>query len=380
MQPRKHLWITCSVLLIAALLVACEAPAAAPAPPTDTPVPSADTPVPPAAESNPVAVIKAWADAIYSGDVDAALSYFTDDGKYLIGYTANDKEQMRGVFNWLASLETKHENFDCQAQDDKIACTYAVLDGCIAAFDAEGLPIEVTFALQDGKIKEAIGSGTGPEWDAYWDFTSTSGSWMRAFRREEYARFQEGTVEGGKLIVKLCREYENAVKIQEPATAAAAQALVYALNSGDADAAMALLTDDARFRLLNEEAAGTDQLRAMFDWLAGEKAQYQITDCEWQGISTQCAMTVVDGCVTAFGAPDGLPGKMTFSSLEDGTLRNVSSILAGAVRKSYGDWIEAERAWASENRAEEFAQAEGYSQAAGANVVKLCQEYAETLK
>ena len=46
------------------------------------------------------------------------------------------------------------------------------------------------------------------------------------FRPEEYARFQEGTVEGGKLIVKLCREYENAVKIQEPATAAAAQALV----------------------------------------------------------------------------------------------------------------------------------------------------------
>ena len=53
MQPRKHLWITCSVLLIAALLVACEAPAAAPAPPTDTPVPPADTPVPPAAESIP---------------------------------------------------------------------------------------------------------------------------------------------------------------------------------------------------------------------------------------------------------------------------------------------------------------------------------------
>ncbi len=93
MQPRKHLWITCSVLLIAALLVACEAPAAAPAPPTDTPVPPTDTPVPPAAESNPVAVVKAWADAIYSGDVDAALSYFTDDGKYLIGYTANDKER-----------------------------------------------------------------------------------------------------------------------------------------------------------------------------------------------------------------------------------------------------------------------------------------------
>jgi ketosteroid isomerase-like protein len=373
MQPRKHLLATCSVLLMAVLVAACAAPAAAPAPPTDTPVP-------PAAESDPVAVIKAWADAIYSSDVDAALSYFTDDGKYLVGYTADGKEQMRGVFDWLASLETKHENFDCQAQDGKIACTYAVLDGCIAAFNAEGLPVKATFALQDGKIKEAVGSGTGPEWNAYWDFTSTSGSWMRVFRPEEYARFQEGTVEGGKLIVKLCREYENAVKTQGPATTAAAQGLVNAINSGNADAALAFLTDDAKFAMLNDKAAGVEELRSMFDWLAGRETQFQISDCEWKGISTQCAMTVVDGCVMAFGTRDGLPGKMTFSSLEDGTLRNVSSVLAGAERKSYGDWIEAERAWANENRADELAQAEGYSQPAGAMVVKLCQEYAETLK
>ena len=44
------------------------------------------------------------------------------------------------------------------------------------------------------------------------------------------------------------------------------------------------------------------------------------------------------------------------------------------------EWIEAERAWASENRADELAQTEGYSQEAGAMAVKLCQEYAETLK
>ncbi len=376
MQPRKHLLATCSVLLIAALLAACAAPAAAPAPPVDTPEPPADTPEPPAAESDPVAVVQAWADAMYRGDVDAALDLFTDDGSYMIGGTASRPQEMRWLFDWYASLETKWEILDCQPKDASIACDLAVLDGCIAASGSKGLPMKATFTLQDGKIKEAVGSGTGPEWNAYWDFTSTSGSWMRVFRPEEYARFQEGTVEGGKLIIKLCREYKNAVKTQGPATAAAAQSLVNAINSGNADAALALLTDDAKFGMLNDKAAGVEELRSMFDWLASRETQFQISDCEWKGISTQCAMTVVDGCVTAFGAPDGLPGKMTFSSLEDGTLRNVSGVLAGAERKSYDEWIEAESAWASTNRAEEFAQAEGYSQAAGAMAVKLCQEYA----
>ena len=44
-------------------------------------------------------------------------------------------------------------------------------------------------------------------------------------------------------------------------------------------------------------------------------------------------------------------------------------------------WLEAESASGpGADRAEEFAQAGGYSPEAGAMAVKLCQEYAETLK
>ena len=136
----------------------------------------------------PSAVVQAWADAINSGDVDAALDLFTDDGKYLIGYTAYGKEPMRWVFNWLAGLETKWEILDCQPQDDTIACNLTVLDGCIAVSASPGLPIKAMFTLQDGKIKEAAGSGTGPEWNAYWDFVSIVRSWERVFRPEEWPR------------------------------------------------------------------------------------------------------------------------------------------------------------------------------------------------
>jgi hypothetical protein len=170
------------------------------------------------------------------------------------------------------------------------------------------------------------------------------------------------------------------MKIQEPATAAAAQGLVDAINSGDADAALALLTDEAKFGMLNDKAEGAEELRSMFDWLAGKETQYQINDCEWQGISTQCAVSVTDGCIAASGAVDGLHGKMTFYSEEDGTLRQVNVAPPAAERKPYEAWLEAETAWASANRADELAQAEGYSQEAGTMAVKLCKEYAETLK
>ena len=57
MKPKKHLLTTFSVLLIAALLVACVSPPAAPvspsAQPTATSIPP--TPVPPTPEPTPVA-------------------------------------------------------------------------------------------------------------------------------------------------------------------------------------------------------------------------------------------------------------------------------------------------------------------------------------
>lgn len=382
MQSRKHLLATCSVLLIAALLAACAAPAAAPAPPADTPMPSTDTPAPPAAESDPVAVVRAWGDAIYSGDVDAALSYFTDDGNYLLGYTAYEKQNMRWVFDWLAGLETKWEFLDCQPDADSIACSMTVLDGCMAASGSEGLPVKAKFTFQDGRIKSATGSATGPEWDAYWDFVSIVQSWERAFRPEEMAKIVEGTQEGGAIAIKLCREYETTVKTQEPTTAAAAQDLVDAINSGDTNAALALFVDadTVSFKVLSDEAKGAEEMLAMFDWLASKETQFQITDCEWQGIGTQCAAFLVDGCIAASGAPDGVNGKMTFYSQEDGALRRVNVVMESAERKAYDDWLEAEAAWAGANRAGELAQAEGYSKAAGEMAVKLCREYATAQK
>ncbi len=355
------------VTVCLAIAAGCATPVAAPEPPTPLAPEGMD-------------VVRAWADAIYRGDVDAALSYFTDDGAYLLSYPARGKEEMRWEFNRLAGLETKQENFDCQPLDDKLSCTYTFLDGCMAASGAKGLPVKATFTFQDGKIKEAAAyTVPSPEWDSYWKFVSTVGSWESVFRREQSAKAAEGTKEAGAIRIAICRDYANAVKTQAPATEAAAHAWMEAINSGDLDAALARLTDDASFLFWNDRTTGKEQLSAMFAWLAGRETQYRITDCEWQGAGTQCALSVVDGCIAASGAPDGLSGKMTFESLEDGTLTSVVGAQVVGTN-AYRTWLDAEHAWAAAERADELAQAEGYSKEAGAMAVKLCREYAAAQK
>ena len=204
-------------------------------------------------------MVHAWADAIYSGDVDEALSYFTDDGQYLLYYTANGKENMRWVFNWLAGLETKWEFLDCQPDGDSIACSMTVLDGCMAASGPEGLPVKATFTFEDGKIKSVTGSGTGPEWDAYWAWGSLAQAWQSVFRPEESAKAVEGTLEGGAVRIGICRDYAAAMKTQLAATEAAVQAWVAALNSGDVDAALALFADDLKFDVFEYHARNKDK-------------------------------------------------------------------------------------------------------------------------
>lgn len=371
--PALKLLVVVTVCL--AIAAGCAAPAAAPEPPTATPIP----PTPLAPEG--MDVVRAWADALYSGDVDAALSYFTDDGSYVLFYQAHGKEELRWAFNSMAGLETKYADFECQPEGDKLACAYTGLDGCMAASGAAGLPLKATFIFQDGKIKEVTGYDVpGPEWDSYWKYVEMQGAWQSVNRPAESAKAIEGTREGGAVQVGLCRDYAAALKTQPAATEAAVQAWVAAINSGDVDAALALFKGEAMFTFWKYTSYGEEQMRAMFDWLAGKETLYQIANCEWQDTGVECDVTAVDGCIDASGVPDGLHGKLTFVSYEDGKLKSVSGVLVVAERNAYQTWLDAERTWAAAERADELAQAEDYSKPSGALAVKLCREYAAAQK
>lgn len=316
--------------------------------------------------------------AISGGDVDAALALVTDDVRFRFGDEGGiGPTEMGGHLNWWAGIDTKYRIFDCQTEGDQASCNVDIVDGCIAAMGyPDGLPMKIEFVIgQDGKVSEITAPTVGEQWGAYWKQVDVGSAWMQAYRAEELAK-RDWSREYGPTMVRLCQEWATAMKTQPAATEAAAGALVDAISKGDVDAAMAVFNDDPRFRFWDHKAAGVEELRAMLDWMAGKETRLRIADCEWVGTGIECVLSVADGCMEAYGAADGMPGKVTFYSLEDGTLRQVAGYIEATERKAYGEWLEAEAAWASASRAGELAQAEGYSKGAGEMAVKLCREYA----
>ena len=86
------------------------------------------------------------------------------------------------------------------------------------------------------------------------------------------------------------------------------KAYVAALNAGDVDGALALLTDDVTWvELGGDTAHGKEQLRTLLDWWVTLEAKQQITDCQPQADRVVCHLSYVEACTAAFGATEGWP-------------------------------------------------------------------------
>ena len=217
MKPRKQLLTTFSVLLITALLVACVSP---PVAPTATPVPPTATPIPPTPTPDLIAPVKAWADAINRGDVDAALALITEDASWFgcyscgEGTTGTGKEQVRPGFEDLVGQETKLQVKECQPQGDRVACSLSVVNGCIVALGApDGLAAKLVFIYKpDGKVREASFALNDPRKGDYQGFWNLSQAWALENRAEEYAKMKLPSREGASLEIKFCKGYAASLK------------------------------------------------------------------------------------------------------------------------------------------------------------------------
>ena len=168
-----------------------------------------------------------------------------------------------------------------------------------------------------------------------------------------------------------------------PNPAAPVQAWVDALNSGDVDATLALFTNDIKFSVFEYNATGKDQLREIFDWLAGLETKYRITECQPKEDPVACSLLVADACIAGFGAIDGLPTKMEFSFQGDGKILKVSGNLEGSEWDNYfSKWVMPGTSWMRANRPDESAKVDAAAnrREAGAIQAKLCKEYGESLK
>ena len=200
--------VTVAFVLLAGACVAPPPPAPTAAPPTATPIPPTPTP-------DPAAPVKAWVDAINSGDAEAALALVSDDVKWQGVFEATGKEQLRAMVDWMIGIESKPQITDCQPQSDRVVCNLTAPDGCIAAFGASSLRSKLVFIFQpDGKIQQASLEPDGEEWAGYWSWLEAEMTWAAANRAEEHAKVDTAPNqrEAGSIQIKLCKEYGESLK------------------------------------------------------------------------------------------------------------------------------------------------------------------------
>jgi ketosteroid isomerase-like protein len=165
-----------------------------------------------------------------------------------------------------------------------------------------------------------------------------------------------------------------------PDPVATVKAWIDALNKGDVDAAVALLTDDVQ-RLTGAVnwRSGKNEVGTTLGWTVGWETKFQIEDCQQADDRVECTVSTVDACIAAFGAPAWLPAKMEFS-LQDGKIRQFSQQNEGAEWAPIWLWWEKARAWAKANPAGGWAGFDELTREGGENAAKLCRGYAASLK
>ena len=89
-----------------------------------------------------------------------------------------------------------------------------------------------------------------------------------------------------------------------PDPVATVKAWVDAINKGDVDAAIALMTDDVqRLKGAVNWRSGKNEVETTLGWTVGWEVKFQIEDCQRADDRVECAVSVVDACMAAFGAP-----------------------------------------------------------------------------
>jgi ketosteroid isomerase-like protein len=158
------------------------------------------------------------------------------------------------------------------------------------------------------------------------------------------------------------------------------KAYVAALNAGDVDGVLALVTDDVSwFELGGDHASGKEQLRTLLDWWVTLEAKHQITDCQPQADRVACRLSSVEACTAAFGATEGWPLKLVLVYGPDGKIQQVFSTKDGPQWNDLPKWWVGRNAWASANRPAELAKSTERTKEGGLIDARLCKDYAASL-
>ena len=113
-----------------------------------------------AQETDPMSVVNAWHDALNGYDIDAALSYFTDDAVITI---VPPLDGGSGVYSGKEEIRTLYEGFvagnfacslsDCQVEGETVTCIDTYTDDGLKAMGVDFIEGEWAATVRDGKIQ-----------------------------------------------------------------------------------------------------------------------------------------------------------------------------------------------------------------------------------
>ena len=335
------------------------------------PPPPAPTPVPPTPTPDPAAPVQAWVDALNSGDVDAALAFFTDNVLYDFVFIAGGKESLRMVFDWLVGIESQYRIQDCQQpQSDRVACTFTVVDGCIAAYGATGgLPLKGVFIFrEDGKIKNVTGTRKAPSGTAIGggSMQGSPGNGPTAPKNTPKPTIPSGGM--ARVQVKLCQEYMESLKATPMANPLdIVQQYQDAVGRHDVDTAMALFTDDATYGWGDYfTTSEKTMIRNWLEYAAGLNSQTKVNDCKPAGPTVTCEWRFVHDCFGAegaIGAGYDMGGSIVFT-VKDGKISDY--VFSEKLDPEYSQWGEAFFKWLEDSHPMEIG-----SMSAGTSNVEI---------
>lgn len=112
-----------------------------------------------AQETDPVAVVTDYYEAVNAGDVEAALSFYADDGVVFMPVpphgmpdTYTGKEEIRGWVENEVAMNTEYELLATAVEGDMVIVTVSVSDDVLRSFGFSSLEMEDEFTIQDAKI------------------------------------------------------------------------------------------------------------------------------------------------------------------------------------------------------------------------------------
>ena len=106
-----------------------------------------------AQETDPLAIVNSWLEALNAGDVDAALSYLADDAQITSDQVYTGKEEIRGWYETQVGANGASTLSDCQVDGETVTCISSYTDDGLQAMGVDFLEGELVLVVRDAKIQ-----------------------------------------------------------------------------------------------------------------------------------------------------------------------------------------------------------------------------------